>query len=407
MEFGISGVGQEEDGQIGSMASYVAGRGPSVLRWFTLSIGASGLRNVLWHECFNRTEIGIHRCVWLHQYSVRLRESLFGSICVHAWKKVKDMTELTKQKKIAVLLLCSAALALNCTVGCYNEGATSDKRHLARVWDDAALGNVEDIRTYLASGGDVNARCNGGPHQGMSLLHVAAANGQDGCVTFLLKHGADVNARSSHGYTPLHFARMDWELYVDVEDTVWKLSVGNRSSIAQLLIDAGAAIDAANEEGWTPLHSAALYGDHALAEVLIAHNAAVDVRAGMFEATPLCVAIHNGHVRTGVLLLAHNADVKDVRKDQSRQPVAALNVAALAGRCAMIEPLLRHGVEIDARSSTIETTALHDAIGTKHFEFALHVVLAGARTDIPDGCGFTAKQRLSLEKGTERGKQGK
>ncbi|WP_407809560.1 ankyrin repeat domain-containing protein, partial [Staphylococcus aureus] len=41
---------------------------------------------------------------------------------------------------------------------------------------------------------------------GYTPLHVACHFGQINMVRFLLQHGADVNAITSHGYTPLHQA---------------------------------------------------------------------------------------------------------------------------------------------------------------------------------------------------------
>lgn len=52
----------------------------------------------------------------------------------------------------------------------------------------------------------------------------------------LIQKGADVNARSKHGYTPLHQA-----------------AEFNKANMSKLLIDNGADVNAQNDEGVTPL----------------------------------------------------------------------------------------------------------------------------------------------------------
>lgn len=65
----------------------------------------------------------------------------------------------------------------------------------------------------------------------------------DVIVALLLDRGADVNARSSQGFTPLHTAT----------------SGNTKPSVIALLLDRGADIEARDSNGGTPLHHAVIF----------------------------------------------------------------------------------------------------------------------------------------------------
>ena len=89
-------------------------------------------------------------------------------------------------------------------------------------------------------------------------------------IAALLDGGAELNARESHGATPLHFAVLH-----------------GRVAAAARLIDRGADVaDATTDDGYTALHLAAMRGHVECAQLLIERGAPRDAkdRAGM---TPL------------------------------------------------------------------------------------------------------------------------
>lgn len=88
-------------------------------------------------------------------------------------------------------------------------------------------------------------------------LHIAAAS-TDGkeCMEQLLLKGADINAQSDDGRTPLHMT-----------------CHYGRFTCSKILIDAGAEVDKEDKNGCTALHIAALYGHDILTGTLLSVGA--------------------------------------------------------------------------------------------------------------------------------------
>jgi RNA polymerase sigma factor (sigma-70 family) len=89
-----------------------------------------------------------------------------------------------------------------------------------------------------------------------SALHRAVYNGDMELARLLLARGADVNARTRVGQTPLHLA-----VLID------------RPPLAELLLAAGADPNGATDRGITSLHCAVILGRAALADLLLASGA--------------------------------------------------------------------------------------------------------------------------------------
>ncbi|KAG2785777.1 hypothetical protein PC129_g16144 [Phytophthora cactorum] len=99
---------------------------------------------------------------------------------------------------------------------------------MVNVWTAASDGDVESVKAFLASGGDVNAK----DENGYTPLQAAVSYNHMELVVFLLASGADVKLGDNDMDTSLHRC-----------ETV---------ECAKLLLDHGADLNARNSEGQTP-----------------------------------------------------------------------------------------------------------------------------------------------------------
>src|SRR5262249_6384431 len=103
---------------------------------------------------------------------------------------------------------------------------------------------MEVVTLLLAAGADING-------EGGEALREAMRQEDFALVKFLLEAGADVNAISEHGSTPLHYAAFLGEV-----------------EFAKLFLQAGAKLDVRNSDGKTPAQWAAFHGCREVAKLL-------------------------------------------------------------------------------------------------------------------------------------------
>ena len=119
----------------------------------------------------------------------------------------------------------------------------NDKNSLNSALLDAAwLGNLIVVESMLKAGADVNAKSK----NGLTPLHLAAYCCHLRVVKALIEAGADVNSKNKRNWTPLHgAANMNMD-YVE---------------IVRVLIQAGADFNMKTQEGSTAMHIAS-HGCH-------------------------------------------------------------------------------------------------------------------------------------------------
>ena len=109
--------------------------------------------------------------------------------------------------------------------------------------------NIEAVKQHLAAGADVDVK---GGWMGGTPLHYAVGEGRNEIAKLLIAKGADVNANTNDGVTPLHFA--------------------TTKEIAELLIAEGANVNAKDERGKTPLDLAIQVKNPKTADLLREHG---------------------------------------------------------------------------------------------------------------------------------------
>jgi ankyrin repeat protein len=182
-----------------------------------------------------------------------------------------------------------------------------------------------------------------------TALHSASFAGHLKVVSYLLRHGVDVNVRGSENDTSLLLA--SWNGHRDV------------------------------------------------VQCLLGHGADVELR-DKFLNTPLILAAYNGHVDAVRLLLEHNADVNS-QNDRGRTPLhnAIRCDRFKADRPQIVQLLLKHGANANIRNYNKRRTPLHLASKRADLLDILRLLLEhGADLDAEDKDGKTPLQ-LSLERG--------
>lgn len=121
----------------------------------------------------------------------------------------------------------------------------------------ATLGETERLGALLQSGADVNAFT----PDGWTPLHLAAHFGHVDAVRMLLHAGADVGtvSQNNQGNIPLHAGL-----------------AGQNHHVVSLLLEAGSDPNTVQAQGYTSLHEAAFINDPVLVALLLQHGADPD-----------------------------------------------------------------------------------------------------------------------------------
>ncbi|KAM9375993.1 ankyrin repeat domain-containing protein 27 [Pholidichthys leucotaenia] len=137
---------------------------------------------------------------------------------------------------------------------------------------------------------------------GFTPLHVAALHGRTPLATLLIRHGANVNARTNQSATPLHLA-----------------SQNSHVKVVRFLLECNAKLNKKDHYGNTPLIHACLRGNLETASILLQSNALVNM-ANLQGNTALHEAVRGGHLCLVELLLRGGASA-GIRNKRQRTPL--------------------------------------------------------------------------------------
>lgn len=238
----------------------------------------------------------------------------------------------------------------------------------------ALTGSVEQLRQMIAQGANVKDA----GKLGITPLHFAAT--EPAKVRVLLNAGADANAASAQGRTPLmvaaaagaiESARLLMAKGADVKArdkagaTAALLAAANgHEELTRMLVERGADVNAVDAAGFTLLHSAAAHMPPPMVRWLLARGAKPDLantdggrvpkgEIALKGLTPLMLAAPYAPKETLQALLDAGANVNSA--DVRGMTPLMLAVASERQSPAAVRLLLQRGARLDAKSHAGET----------------------------------------------------
>lgn len=214
----------------------------------------------------------------------------------------------------------------------------------------ASQGYLHEIDRLIQKGADINAET----IEGATPLIFAVSNDQTDIVNLLIKYGADVNKATK------------------VYDTPLIIAVKNQNDeIAEVLIRSGADIDISDRYDATPLHYASIYGNFQLVDLLLYYEASIDKKT-VEGITPLTASIWAGNADVADLLIQHGANM-EARDNEGYTPFL---MAAYNGDTLLMDLLYEKGVDIYATNIS-NHNALTLSILANHKEAAAFLLSIG------------------------------
>jgi ankyrin repeat protein len=184
----------------------------------------------------------------------------------------------------------------------------------------SSKGYASEIDRLIKKGANVDAET----IEGATPIIYAVANNHEETVRALLKYNPKVNKVTSDYQTPL------------------LLAVKNQNvEISEILIRGGAEIDMTDNYGAAPLHYASVNGNFYVTDLLLYYDAEVDKKSND-GTTPLMAAIWSGSADVADLLIQNGANM-EARDNQGFTPFL---IAAQNGDTLLMKVLLKYGINL-------------------------------------------------------------
>eukprot|EP00961_Rhodomonas_salina_P040492 543839-Rhodomonas_salina.1 len=238
----------------------------------------------------------------------------------------------------------------------------------------AALGRDRWVRSLLSEGG-VDVDDVAGSQQNETALHIAAAHGQTEVAIFLIKAGANADAVSKTGATPLGIATQRGDILLV-------------KHLLHLTINGGANPNqVCAKDGMTPLGIAAELGSIEIGAALVRVGAKAKMRVANGTTTLLCIAVQGRQLGFVEMLLQQDA------LDLGGEAGASALLAALqTEQPQILSALIRNGAPVDAVVAKSNQRPVHVA-ATRGLACAVaELAAAGADIEARTREGETALQ---------------
>jgi ankyrin repeat protein len=245
------------------------------------------------------------------------------------------------------------------------------------LFQAARKGDIEQVKSLISKGADVNAK----NRWGYTPLYSALFNKHKDTMRFLVNNGGDVNHVPKGDYPLLHYA-------------IWRKDM----EFAKLLVNNGADFKLKDQDGWSAFRYAVDCANRELVDFLIAngvkvsdfHFAAwrgdlddvkrfvnqgvdVNVKDDQLNWTPLHWATFTAQRNVAEFLIAKGADV-NAGGDWNSTP---LHYAVAHGHRELVEFLLAKGAEINKETSSGKTP-LYDAVRVDNRDIVELLIASGA-----------------------------
>jgi ankyrin repeat protein len=254
-----------------------------------------------------------------------------------------------------------------------SDGQTALHKYAGYDW-----GSLDDVKTLIARGADVNAVDN----DGFTPLHLAAMGGYADKASYLLEHGASLQVLTKQGTTPLHLAaerrRCDAGLLELLSGPPNARNVNPRDA-----------------EGRTPLYRAVDADNAETVKWLIDHGADPNIPAASGE-MPLDRALLLDYMKVAETLCDNGASPNAITEDG----MTVLAKAIDRGKKGQLEFLLAHKGDPNAKCKGART-ALHLAARNRNEAAARALLAAGADINANDEAGQTPLDYVDVSSGAE------
>jgi ankyrin repeat protein len=235
------------------------------------------------------------------------------------------------------------------------------------------MGNLEIAKYLVSNGANINAIT----IDGNSPLHYAVYKSlalswpyySFAIVEFLVSNGADINAQNKHNKrTPLHLA----------------IFTGN-IEVIKYLIEQGAKINARDRVDLTPLHHAVYGGDIKIVKYLVEHGADVSSQDSNKD-TPLHISVQSDTNIEVTKYLISKGSALNATNIPTETP---LHKAIMFGNYETLKYLISKGSDINA-TTQLGLTSLHLAVKKSRIDIVIYLIEKGADLNVKDINGKTA-----------------